>query len=219
MTLVSSIIISLTVVALFSFQRYWKIEYLFREDGFFESLTAISFISSSIFLAYMIFWRKIQLSSFREDMLKRKVQLFSMVFFLGIGLEEISWGQRIFSWRTPPVMSAINIQNETNIHNFFNAYFVQIYQFITIYLLFIWVLAWIFFRPKNYLLYKNIFPNLNMLLMFLVIVLAAILGRDELVEILASIFTLFYVINISAQIIIRKHEGILSRKAPLAFSG
>ena len=36
--------------------------------------------------------------------------------FVVVG-EEISWGQRILGWATPPTLDAINEQGETNIHN------------------------------------------------------------------------------------------------------
>ena len=32
-------------------------------------------------------------------------------------MEEISWGQMIFNWRSPKLMNTINLQNETNLHN------------------------------------------------------------------------------------------------------
>src|SRR5690349_12089952 len=34
-----------------------------------------------------------------------------------IGMEEISWGQWIFFWRTPEAIKEINSQGETNLHN------------------------------------------------------------------------------------------------------
>ena len=37
-----------------------------------------------------------------------------MIFIAG---EEISWGQRIFSFSTPEILTAINDQNEFNLHN------------------------------------------------------------------------------------------------------
>ncbi|MEX0895773.1 MAG: hypothetical protein WDZ94_02420 [Patescibacteria group bacterium] len=37
--------------------------------------------------------------------------------FLLLALEEISWGQRIFGWQTPESLAAVNVQNETTIHN------------------------------------------------------------------------------------------------------
>ena len=36
------------------------------------------------------------------------------IYFAG---EEISWGQSLFHWQTPEVISRINDQNETNLHN------------------------------------------------------------------------------------------------------
>ena len=32
-------------------------------------------------------------------------------------MEELAWGQVIFSWRTPPLLNDINAQNETTLHN------------------------------------------------------------------------------------------------------
>ena len=40
----------------------------------------------------------------------------AVVVFL-IGMEEISWGQWIFFWRSPEVFKEINSQGETNLHN------------------------------------------------------------------------------------------------------
>ena len=45
------------------------------------------------------------------------------LFQLGSGclalvlMEELAWGQVIFSWRTPPLLREINAQNETTLHN------------------------------------------------------------------------------------------------------
>ena len=32
-------------------------------------------------------------------------------------MEELAWGQVIFSWRTPPLLNEINAQGETTLHN------------------------------------------------------------------------------------------------------
>ena len=32
-------------------------------------------------------------------------------------MEELAWGQVIFSWRTPPLLNEVNAQNETTLHN------------------------------------------------------------------------------------------------------
>jgi hypothetical protein len=46
--------------------------------------------------------------------------VFYVLFALGmffIGMEEISWGQQIFGWETPPDWGQANAQNETTLHN------------------------------------------------------------------------------------------------------
>ena len=34
-----------------------------------------------------------------------------------VGMEEMSWGQMIFNWQTPKLMSDVNVQGESSIHN------------------------------------------------------------------------------------------------------
>jgi len=82
-----------------------------KEDGFFEDLTAVSFIVASIIFL------KIYFSTRNTWFL-----LLALVFFVGFG-EEISWGQRIFDVSTPLFLKKVNTQNEINIHNLkiFNA--------------------------------------------------------------------------------------------------
>ena len=45
------------------------------------------------------------------------IQLLLAGILLIGALEEISWGQRLFDWGTPPVLDAVNEQGETTIHN------------------------------------------------------------------------------------------------------
>lgn len=42
--------------------------------------------------------------------------LLAIILFLMAG-EELSWGQRIFNWKTPDLIATYNIQKETNFHN------------------------------------------------------------------------------------------------------
>ena len=44
------------------------------------------------------------------------------MLFTVYALEEISWGQRIIGWETPPDFAVMNYQGETNLHNLFNPY-------------------------------------------------------------------------------------------------
>jgi len=94
-----------------------KIIFLTREDGFFETLTAIFFLITSIF-----FFIKFHKEKTGNDFLFLKTKknyfflILGIVFFLGFG-EEISWGQRIVNIETPETLKKINTQNEINIHN------------------------------------------------------------------------------------------------------
>lgn len=90
---------------------------LFDEDRYFENIGAIGLLASSLILFYG-FWKS--LKSKKIDLNLRMRQIFfiglGVVFFFGFG-EEISWGQRIFHIATPEAIAAINVQDETNIHN------------------------------------------------------------------------------------------------------
>jgi hypothetical protein len=89
-----------------------------REDGFFEDMTAICFFAASLIFA-VLFWRsRGNGNDFFIYHPRRNVWfiLLALLFFFGGG-EEISWGQRIFGWKTPETFEKQNIQRETNIHN------------------------------------------------------------------------------------------------------
>lgn len=84
-----------------------QVSNLVLEDGVYEYLTCLFLIVSTIlfFLAFLKSPRSGQ---------KYWYLLLALTMFFGAG-EEISWGQRIFGWETPP--DSINVQGETNIHN------------------------------------------------------------------------------------------------------
>jgi hypothetical protein len=70
--------------------------------------TAIFFGVSSILLG-LIALRSSDLNSF--------VYFGAAAACLFIAGEEISWGQWLFHWETPAAMAAVNLQQETNLHN------------------------------------------------------------------------------------------------------
>lgn len=85
---------------------------LFEEDGVFEYLSALFFVVAAVFFG-------LSLSKIGMDQNKLKMLLFLLltIFCFFVGMEEISWGQRIFGWSTPENMKDINFQDETNLHN------------------------------------------------------------------------------------------------------
>lgn len=89
---------------------------LAHEDGVFEYLGALSFLSASV-LMFLAFLAVRRAAPRGEARLKQLFLLgMAVVFFLAAG-EEISWGQRIFGIETPAALVAANRQQETNLHN------------------------------------------------------------------------------------------------------
>jgi hypothetical protein len=103
------IIINVTVIALsYSlciFFDYKTLRKLTHEDGFIENLTVVFFVFAAVL--FFIAYRR------TKNMLLLGLAL---LVFLGAG-EEVSWGQRIFHFRTPEEIDKINVQHEFNVHN------------------------------------------------------------------------------------------------------
>ena len=167
--------------------------YLYMEDGFFESLTAVFAIIASLLCLISIYYN--------NDYASIKLALF-VLFFL-FGMEEISWGQRIFGWNTPDALSAINYQNETTIHNIFNPYFQLLYPSFNLLFGFlilssmklrIKVSAW--FKIEKYM---HFIPSYEFKLygvIFILLSLQSYFHGGELTEEIFSVFILAYAVNL-----------------------
>lgn len=79
------------------------------EDSYIEYFTAFILLAISLLCLHRASLADINLS-------KMFYYGAAVVFFLGFG-EEISWGQRIIGFETPPELEKINAQKETNLHN------------------------------------------------------------------------------------------------------
>lgn len=91
---------------------------LSAEDGVVESLGALAFfVGSAFFLRAFIESRGAgnDFYFFRTNW-NLFLLVLALAFFFGAG-EEISWGQRLIGWETPPSIAALNAQGETTIHN------------------------------------------------------------------------------------------------------
>jgi len=92
------------------------------EDGVFENLTAVFYVSGSLFCLIGFF------TSHRRSPWLVKYSLLgwtALLFFLG--MEEISWGQRVLGVETPEFIASRNLQNETNLHNFSSTYLNRLF--------------------------------------------------------------------------------------------
>jgi len=193
-------------ISYFPLQKlYPHLSYLYIEDGFFESLTAVFAIISSLLCLISIYYN--------NEYIPVKLIL-SAMFFL-FGMEEISWGQRMFGWNTPEVLSTINYQNETTIHNILNPYFQLLYPPFNLLLGFlilssmklrIKVTAW--FKMEKYL---HFIPSCEFKLygfIFILLSLQSYFDYGELTEEIFSVFILAY----AANLVSKEANAVMSNK-------
>lgn len=129
---------------------------IWKESGFVENLQVFFLLLS---ISLILFFVKIEYSKLNKV---EKILVFfyflSLTYYL---MEEISWGQHIFGWRSPNFFLEINHQRETNIHNT-----SSVFNELPRNLLLIWcssTFLWIQKIPlKNRFLQKFIFPNTNL---------------------------------------------------------
>lgn len=108
-------IAGLVALKLDNWRLYWK--YAAREDSPVEYLTAAVYAVGSI-LAFGLTLRFRR----RRELLYATLTAFLAAGMLFVGLEEISYGQRIFGWESTGVFAENNLQSETNLHNFVARY-------------------------------------------------------------------------------------------------
>lgn len=95
-----------------------------REDGLIENVSAlILFISSALAIATGTVLCKMKL------VLPGILTILGALLLAVIGMEEISWMQRIFDIDTPAVLVESNMQQEINFHNLDTLMFETIYYF------------------------------------------------------------------------------------------
>jgi len=90
----------------------WYEGFYVKEDGLIEWLTVVALFVSGV----SCFYRAKILASFRSPLFISCLVLYGFVCFFGLG-EEISWGQRLFDWKSPEFFMSNNSQMETNLHN------------------------------------------------------------------------------------------------------
>lgn len=196
--LILSAVIGIIFAAGYSIQHLFNLEYLYLEDGFFESLTAINYLGASFLIAATIWSIKKMDNLWRKKEIKLLITtfVFILLFFFVIGMEEISWGQRILGWETPAVLESINYNGETNIHNIFNPLFRNLYRFFGLFFIIIIINGWLFVRRWHPFFYHIIFPHPSIIFLAYLVSFAGLINLGELFEELFSLFCLFYAIRV-----------------------
>jgi hypothetical protein len=92
------------------------VDTLVREDDVVEWSGAIAlFLGSALLFVSFLMARRDRPAGMTPGGVWILLASSGILFFLGG--EEISWGQRLFGWGTPPALRTANAQDETNIHN------------------------------------------------------------------------------------------------------
>jgi hypothetical protein len=87
------------------------------EDHYFENVGAISLFVTSVLFFYGFWIARKTLDKSWASLVKKIAYLgLALLFFFGAG-EEISWGQRIFGFKTPAPLAQVNKQDELNLHD------------------------------------------------------------------------------------------------------
>lgn len=94
-----------------------RIYALIRENGPYQTYTAVSFFVASVFLLLAFFQpgngNRLGSRSTRRNVF---IVLLAIVLFVGAG-EELSWGQHLLGFETPESVAKHNRQGEFNLHN------------------------------------------------------------------------------------------------------
>ncbi|HIP72809.1 MAG TPA: hypothetical protein EYH05_15625 [Anaerolineae bacterium] len=103
-------VILLMASLLFAFVDRDVIVFLAREDSILQNATAAFYLIAAILNSILL----IRIKNY--PLLRLNLLVLSLLFFI-VGMEEISWGQRLFNIETPEALEQINIQNELTLHN------------------------------------------------------------------------------------------------------
>ena len=123
---------------------------LYAEDTGFETMTAAFLLFASVLIISSLQSRELLYSK----LIKVLIFIFSFLFFL----EEISWGQRIFDFKTPDFLNEINDHKESNIHNIFNFLFPIIYPVFSFLFFFAFYFVERIKRRIQHLVDRSLFP-------------------------------------------------------------
>jgi hypothetical protein len=105
------------------------------EDSIFEWASALLLFMGGGFLAVSA--RRTMFVAGRRSMTSGLAMFLGLIMFV-IGMEEVSWLQRVFDWRTPGWLREINAQRETNLHNIIiseaeNSYYAGAFLLMVVY--------------------------------------------------------------------------------------
>ena len=168
-------------------------EILYLEDGIFESLTPILMFFSILLIGVSIPKLRVDTRLVKYRNLLTLIYLSLMLLFFLNAMEEISWGQRIIGWETPQAFEG-NVQEETNLHNYFNQYYLLFYRLLVFFPVVIFISIWLEINQRYLIFNRLVLPHPSMIGLSLLIALVSFVWfkEQELLEELFAVFFLFY---------------------------
>lgn len=167
---------------------------VYDEGNLMETLTAIAFGVSSIFILLTI--RSRLLAENQQGRSSKWWLIAYISVMLGLfvlAMEEINWGQTYLGWQTPEILSEFNRQGETNLHNIIVAFEWLYYPLVLLFPLEV-LSGWLSRRVSHRSITLRILPRPNTI--FIAAVLSTLayiaVGINEVIEQLFALFTLFY---------------------------
>ena len=182
----------LILAALYAFCEGLGIADLYLEDQIFENISTAGFFLAALLLIQPVQrWRRFKTTTtWPAWRLVCAFHLLLIAGFVVVAGEEISWGQRVFGWETPQTVAEVNLQQETNLHNLYNEYFVQIYYGFALLIPFQLAAMRLPRRRKDPTAWSVALPHPTLTIM--IGVNSAGLWRGELTEELLSLYAVLY---------------------------
>ncbi|WP_139247129.1 hypothetical protein [Hyphomicrobium sp. NDB2Meth4] len=171
-------------------------ETIFAEDGPPEYLTAALCFTGVA--AYLVALRRYLVQSDRM-VIPVAFMLLGFTLSLFLGLEEISYGQRIFGWATPEAMAA-NIQHESNLHNFLSYSELDVIEWLGSAAVFVTCCVIIFIRATSNWRMLKFAPGANLLPLTAGVAVFASYGWfGEVFENSTALFLMLYGLQLARQ--------------------
>ncbi len=144
----AAIIVAIILIFKLSVQDVLRYKRLLGEGGILEYLQALTLFTSA--------WVSLLVS--RDLWQRLSMRLHGFIYavialaLLFVGLEELAWGQVLFSWNTPANIASLNAQNQTTFHNL---EFFQDYLDMNLFLVSLLTLLLVICRPSFGILRKK----------------------------------------------------------------
>lgn len=190
----SSSIMGLILVASWFLRELPGMNLLYGEDGPLETLTAILFMGSGVLLFGAAMFHRRQPADHRRVVAALLVGI--ALVFLFFGLEEISWGQRLFGWSTPGVLQRINDQGELNVHNLSNSLLGPLYRWGMLAFALCTAAGWLWLSRFKKTTLRFLIPHgATAGLLVLMLLFGTLWQQGELLEELGAVFAFSYALT------------------------